>query len=233
MKASKRRFSIKRKLYHFEIYFLYSLVILIGFTSCKRIQQIEKIKLKEGDILFQDLNCGELCDAIESVTQGYNNRDFSHCALIIKENGETKVIEAIGNKVQLNNLKDFLARSGDSTELKNISIGRIKRNYKSIIPEAVGFAKKQIGQPYDDEFILANGSWYCSELIYESFKKANKDKEIFELNPMTFKNPETKEFFPAWILYYATLQKDIPEGKAGINPGLISRSPNIRIITLK
>jgi hypothetical protein len=50
---------------------------------------------------------------------------------------------------------------------------------------------------------------------------------------MTFKNPETKEFFPAWILYYATLQKDIPEGKAGINPGLISRSPNIRIITLK
>jgi hypothetical protein len=25
--------------------------------------------LQEGDLLFQDLNCGELCDAIEAVTE--------------------------------------------------------------------------------------------------------------------------------------------------------------------
>jgi len=205
----------------------------LTFISCN--SNIKKLnhQLVEGDILFQDLNCGELCDAIEAVTEGIDNKDFSHCALVIKDNGETKVIEAIGSKVQVNSLNDFLARSGDSTELKNITIGRIKRNYKSIIPEAVDFAKKQIGQPYDDEFILDNGSWYCSELIYESFKKANKGKEVFELNPMTYRNPENKEFFPAWIKYYEALQKDIPEGKAGINPGLISRSKNIRIISRK
>ena len=203
------------------------------FISCN--SNIKKLnyRLAEGDILFQDLDCGELCDAIEAVTEGVNNKDFSHCALVIKENGETKVIEAIGNKVQVNNLKDFLARSGDSTKLKNVSIGRVKKEYRSIIPEAVYFTKKQVGKPYDDEFILENGSWYCSELIYESFKIANQGKEFFELNPMTFKNPETKEFFPAWIKYYDALQKEIPEGKAGINPGLISRSRNIKIISPK
>lgn len=62
------------------------------------------------------------------------------------------------------------------------------------------------------------------------FKEANNQKDFFELEPMTFKDPNSKEFFPAWINYYNESGKDIPEGKQGINPGLISRSGKIRII---
>ena len=47
---------------------------------------------------------------------------------------------------------------------------------------------------------------------------------------MTFKSPVTKQFFPAWEDYYNELQKPIPEGKPGINPGVISRSDKIIII---
>jgi hypothetical protein len=77
---------------------------------------------------------------------------------------------------------------------------------------------------------LKNGKWYCSELLYESFKEANNNSAFFKLEPMTFKDPKTDTFFPAWVEYYKQLNAEIPEGEAGINPGLISRSSKIQII---
>ncbi len=56
--------------------------------------------LQEGDLLFQNLNCGELCDAIEAVTEGVNGKDFSHCAMVVKINDSLKVVEAIGDKAK-------------------------------------------------------------------------------------------------------------------------------------
>ena len=188
------------------------------------------IQLREGDLLFQDLNCGPLCDAIEAVTQGVNNKSFSHCAMVVSINDTLKVIEAIGEAVQINSINNFFARSGDTSNIKNITIARLKEENNKLIEKAVDFTKKQVGMPYDDEFILNNGSWYCSELIYEAFKKANHNKPFFALEPMTFKSPVTKQFFPAWADYYSELHKQIPEGKPGINPGLISRSDKIIII---
>ena len=37
---------------------------------------------QEGDIFFQDLDCGPPCEAIEAVTQGYKGSNLSHCAII-------------------------------------------------------------------------------------------------------------------------------------------------------
>ncbi len=83
--------------------------------------------LQEGDLLFQDLNCGELCDAIEAVTEGVNGKDFSHCAMVVKINDSLQVVEAIGDQVQVNTLKDFFARSGDTASIQNITVGRVFR----------------------------------------------------------------------------------------------------------
>jgi hypothetical protein len=189
--------------------------------------------LQEGDLLFQDLNCGELCDAIEAVTEGVNGKDFSHCAMVVKINDSLKVVEAIGDKVQVNTLKEFFARSGDTASIHNITVGRVLEKYQPIIAKASLKAKEYIGQPYDDVFLMNNNSWYCSELLFEVFKEANDAQDFFELNPMTFKDPNTHTFFPAWVDYYQQLKQDIPEGKPGINPGLISRSDKIQIIPLK
>lgn len=189
--------------------------------------------LKEGDLLFQNLNCGELCDAIETVTNGVNGKKFSHCAMVIKMNDTLKVVEAIGDKVQVNSLTNFFARSGDTVSIRNITIARVKHNFASLLIKANSFAKQQIGQPYDDEFMLNNGKWYCSELLSQSFKEANNGKDFFNLEPMTFKNPKTNTTFPAWLDYYKRLNTSIPEGKLGINPGLISRSNKIEIINIE
>ena len=198
--------------------------------SCNHSHQTEG--LKAGDILFQNLNCGELCDAIEAVTKGIDGKEFSHCAFVVNINDTLKVIEAIGETVQVNSLENFFARSGDTAEIKNISVGRLKHQYDHLILKATLNSKKLIGKPYDDEFILDNGKWYCSELIYDVFKEANSRKPFFDLEPMTFKNPKTQIFFPAWKAYYKELNKEIPEGQAGINPGLISRSNKIQIIKI-
>lgn len=197
-------------------------------ASCAQVKPT--IQLKQGDLLFQDLNCGPLSDAIEAVTKGINNKSFSHCAMVVSINDTLKVVEAIGKAVQINAIHHFFARSGDTGDIKNISIARLKKEHNKLIEKAADFAIKQVGMPYDDEFILNNGSWYCSELIYAAFKNANDNKSFFSLAPMTFKNPATKQFFPAWADYYAELQKPIPEGKPGINPGLISLSNKIIIL---
>ncbi len=188
--------------------------------------------LQEGDLLFQNLDCGELCDAIEAVTDGIDGKSFSHCAMVVKINDTLKVIEAIGEHVQVNSLQYFFARSGDTSKIQNITVGRVKHQYGNLIQKATLNAKQLIGQSYDDEFLLNNEKWYCSELIYEVFKEANDKNNFFVLEPMTFKNPKTKTFFPAWETYYKALGKEIPEGQAGINPGLISRSDKIQIIKI-
>jgi hypothetical protein len=189
--------------------------------------------LQEGDLLFQNLNCGELCDAIEAVTEGVNGKDFSHCAMVVNINDTLQVVEAIGDKVQVNSIKNFFARSGDTASIQNITVGRVLEKYQPLVAKAALSAKAHIGEPYDDVFLINNNSWYCSELLYDAFKEANDSKDFFELNPMTFKDPKTNDFFPAWVDYYQQLNQDIPEGKPGINPGLISRSGKIEIVRIK
>jgi len=188
--------------------------------------------LIEGDLLFQDLNCGDLCNAIEAVTKGVNGKNFSHCAMVVKINDTLKVVEAIGDKVQVNTLKYFFARSGDTSTIQNITVARVEHQFERLIQKAAEFIKEQIDQPYDNEFLLKNGKWYCSELLYQSFKEANNQNDFFELEPMTFIDKKTNAFFPAWVEYYKQINIEIPEGKLGINPGLISLSSKIQILKI-
>lgn len=203
--------------------------ILIMASGCSSATTAAQ-SLQTGDLLFQDLNCGGLCDAIETVTEGVNGRDFSHCALVVYINDSLKVVEAIGEQVQINSLDDFFERSGDSEVVQNIVAARLKPSYAKLIPAAVAFANQQVGKPYDRPFLLNNGSWYCSELVYAAFAFASKDKAFFSLLPMTFKDPATNDFFPAWVTYYNELGQAIPEGELGTNPGLISRSDKLDVI---
>ena len=66
-------------------------------------QMYPQTSFKVGDIIFQDLDCGPPCDAIEAVTSGYNGAQLSHCGIITeiqgKEFSQIFVIEAIGDGV--------------------------------------------------------------------------------------------------------------------------------------
>lgn len=202
-------------------------ILLLFSTACNA--QITSSQLKTGDLIFQDMDCGPLCDAIEAVTEGHKGNDFSHMGLVYKKNDTIYIIEAAGSAVRMNTLEKF-----SKNTKKPMYIGRVKKKYTKLIPKTISFSLAQIGVAYDDDYVYDNGKYYCSELIYDAFKKANNDKPFFQLFPMTYKEPGTDDFFPAWVNYYQQIGSEIPEGKPGCNPGGMSTSNKIKILgTLK
>jgi Permuted papain-like amidase enzyme, YaeF/YiiX, C92 family len=182
-------------------------------------------QIHEGDILFQHNACGPLCESIDKVTEGHEGIDYNHCGLVIRVNDTLRVVEAIGERVKLSSFKEFYQRSSQRSQ--SLLVGRLKPDWQSSIPQAVSNSLEQIGKPYDSVFEWGNEAIYCSELIYQAFETANQGKPLFDLAPMTFRDPETNEFFPPWVAYYQQLNYPIPEGKPGINPGSLSRSKKL------
>lgn len=182
------------------------------------------MKLKTGDFIFQSMNCGPLCEAINEVTTGYQGNDFSHLGMIYIKNDSIFVIEASGKSVKITTFETFKTYTNSK-----MFVGRLKRKYRKYIPEAISFSVQQIGVPYDDEYLYNNGKYYCSELIYDAFLHAYK-KPLFDLYPMTFKSPKSNDYFEVWAAYYKNLNMEIPEGQFGCNPGGISNSNKLRII---
>lgn len=184
-----------------------------------------------GDLLLQDLDCGAMCEAIERVTTGYKGANFSHVGIAARNDaGEVVVIESVSAGVKITDLLDFLARSSDAAGRPKAAVGRLKKRYRDLAFPAVEQALSLKGKPYDKVFAIDNDAYYCSELVYEAFMRANDGKPVFKLKPMTFKDPDTGHVFSVWQEYYSKLGVSVPEGRPGINPGGISRSPALRIV---
>lgn len=207
----------------------FAIVLILIFSSCSH----NEFKLQKGDLLFQDLDCGELCDAIEKVTTGVNGAKFSHVAIVSKidNDGKAYVIEAY-DKVEETPVSEFLKRSHDDKGNPKVVVAKLLPEYQYLIPVAVNRAYKLLGKKYDSKFDLNDDSYYCSELIYDIFKYYDKGKkiELFPLNSMTFKDPDTGEIMNVWKKYFKELGIPVPEGKPGINPGAISRSPKLKVV---
>ena len=213
-------------------------VFLLFQISCLNRSAQEDFQLQKGDFLFQDLDSSPLCDAIELVTPGYKGANFSHIGMVV-ELGDpycinpdynyidhVRILEAFPTRVRTIRVDSFLNRSLDNNGNPKVIVGRLKVKYAHALSNAIEFANKQLGKPYDDEFLMKNKKYYCSELIYESFESDN----IFELQPMTFLHPETKDTLKIWKEYYSDLGVKIPHNKLGINPGVMSLSDKIEIV---
>jgi len=203
-----------------QVLFALLLLVLPAVSSAVALKE-----LKDGDIIFQNLDCGPMCDAIEAVTQGYERLDFSHMGMVYLRNDSILVIESIGKGVMLTPVDQFLKRTANLH-----LVGRLKPAYTRLIPQALGYSLLCMGMPYDDDFLYANGKYYCSELIYDAFKHANAGKPFFKLFPMTYKEPGTDNFYPVWERHFSQLNLQIPEGLPGCNPGGMSQSDKIRIL---
>lgn len=208
-----------------QLKYKYLTLSILFLLSSLFIHAQQKIQLKAGDLIFQNLACGPLCDAINAVTRGYGGNKFSHMGMVYLRNDSVLIIEASGKDVHLTPLDKFLSRSAFPHY-----VGRLKPVYQGLIPEALTFSIQQMGVPYDDQYLYGNGKYYCSELIYDSFKSSNKGNPFFMMFPMTYKEPGSDQYFPVWKAYFGHLNMDVPEGKPGCNPGGISLSDKISIL---
>ncbi len=179
--------------------------------------------LREGDIVFQNLPCGGMCDAIIATTPCANDRRFNHCGILTVDSGKWLVVEAIGKAVQQTPLETFMARDTAS----RLFVGRAKISGKNR-KEAARKSLSYLGRPYDDPFLPGDSALYCSELVWEIFSQ--NDKKIFSLQPMTFKSKGKTH--PAWEKYYQALAQPIPEGVLGINPCAIANSEQVRFFSV-
>jgi hypothetical protein len=203
--------------------------LIIGICHAQKFE-LDGFVFKQGDILFQDYDCGDLCKAIKKVTKSVKKKSLSHVGLTYILHDSAYVIEAIGENVHLTKLDKFIERSVDQNGNNKILVERVKPEFQRLIAPVIKFALTKLGIPYDQEFIYNNGKYYCSELIYDACLFANDSVPFFELQPMTFKDPATGKTIDAWRNYYEQLNKPIPEGKPGCNPGGISMSKKLNIV---
>lgn len=181
--------------------------------------------LKAGDLLFETIPCGPLCDAINKVTPAYKGRHFNHVGMLITTPRGLRVIEAIGSGVGTTSLDSFQQRTR-----MPIFIGRLKKPYRCLIEKAQAFSIQQIGKPYNISFIMNSDSYYCSQLIYDAFYDTSQGKSIFHLYPMEYKAPGSIHYFPNWESYFKKLHIQVPEGLPGCNPGGLMHEKAIKII---
>ena len=180
----------------------------------------------EGDLIFQDADCGSFCEAIEKVTQSLRGARFSHVGIVRRREGQWVVIEA-NNGVEITPLDSFLRRSVDGHGRPKAMAARLKPEFAPLLPSVLGHAESLVGKPYDEWFNIANDSLYCSELLYFAFREANGGQPFFPLFPMTFRDPATGSVFPVWQSYFDQRKSPVPEGFPGLNPGGISRDDRI------
>lgn len=209
----------------FKILFIVSFLVHSSFAQ----EQLKRTDLKAGDFLFQDLGGGDLSNAIKKVTPHYNGHYFSHVGMLTDYNGSLVVIESYDNIADTVSIEKFEQRTKQT-----IFVGRLKKEYQSLTMQASEEVKKYRGIKYDEKYLPDSNQLYCAELIYNVFKSVNQQQDFFNMQPMTFKDPETRELFPGWINYYKNyFQMEVPEGEMGINPGLLINDKRLEVFQLK
>jgi hypothetical protein len=203
-----------------RIFFLFLMTLFLSCNSSNELQ------IKTGDIIFRGTTASELSQAINDVTQTKIKTNFTHMGVCEVDGENIFVYHAdVGKGVVKESLKDFLKSTTDSEYVADIY--RIKNGDKLKFNAVITEANSLIGNKYNTSYILEDEGYYCSEYVYELFKKDS----IFELEPMTFKDPKTNDFHEGWITHYQKLGIEIPEGKLGCNPNVMASSETIMFVT--
>ena len=111
--------------------------------------------VREGDVIFQT-SSSEQSPLIKLATRSV----ITHCGIIVMKSGKPYVLETL-RILQLTPLDKFIARGkGGRYWLKRSEKENIKIEYGHYL-----------GKPYDLAFSFNNDIYYCSELVYDIYKK--------------------------------------------------------------
>ena len=207
------------------------LSVLLLLISCRQHPTLEPFR--SGDLVFvglpQEATSGQdtMDGAIAAATGDGNRLNLIHVAILeVDEADSLWIIDVtLKHEVKRDSLKnlfrDFTRHDGSLPEML---VMRLKDT--TGVSGYLQKAKSFIGQPYDYEFMPDNGAMYCSELVYESYVRAD-GTHIFPAAPMNFKNAEG-EFAPYWVRLFDRLQLPIPQDVMGTNPQAMYNSEALR-----
>jgi uncharacterized protein YycO len=141
-------------------------LLFLLLASCTGAKKMTVYEPMEGDVLFQSLPNEpgmDLVDAIEGATES----PYSHCGMVLRENDDWWVIEAIG-PVKITQIQDYMDRGRDH----KVWAYRFTEENRKHIPAALAAMKEDLEKPYDARYRFDSEAIYCSELIYRGWKAA-------------------------------------------------------------
>ena len=193
-------------------------------------QPWKAFRFESGDLLFQDLDCGEICDALRGSSAPLDGKHYTHVGMAYRVKDSLWVIEAYGQGVQIVPLNRFMERSITGNGKTRVSVGRVPAEFQSLAGRAVGFALEQRGIPYDHEYTYDNGRYYSSELVFDAYKAAHYGKALFDAGSMSFRDPSGSRITTRWEKYFEEIGVQPPEGKSSISPAGLAADENIEIV---
>ncbi|KEI34612.1 hypothetical protein FRA_50c14820 [Francisella sp. W12-1067] len=164
--------------------------------------------LRKGDVLF-------IVDSYEknisNLSVGYGDYSYYHCSLYI---GDSRIIESVKTEGVI--IADLARYSNNK-----ILVGRTAQK-DDFLNNVIKYAHKLIGCQYNDLFLPnQSGKFYCSELIHELFKYANKGiffKEHY-LNYISLNDLSVSQY---WKDFYGQYGLKVPQGEVGSHPNNLS-----------
>lgn len=146
-----------------------TLFFLVFFLSCTIILAKTQ-KYKTGDLIFQVNKSSDFSLAVTETTTG-KEYNYTHVGIIFIEHDSVFVFEATAPVVCKTPLQNFIEDSKIIDEHYIVVVTRVRFPYQKLIPNAISFAKSALNKAYDSFFIPNNDKYYCSELVYEAFRK--------------------------------------------------------------
>jgi hypothetical protein len=212
---------MKKSTTHFFTTLILSFLLLYP-AKAQETLTYHNLVLQTGDLIFVEAKSDQLSGAINRVTQRQENASFDHVGILEVSEETLFVLHASPKKGSVRELLDSLALES-AQKGKQLAIYRISEEASPIIPDAIQQAKLLLGKPYNWSYVLNDSSLYCSDFVERAFRHG----EVFQLEPMTFKNPKTGEIDPFWEEFYNKLGMEVPEGKPGCNPNGLAANKNL------
>lgn len=196
--------------------------IFSSLASCARPQtpRTDPAALRPGDLIFQKLRCGDLCEAIHRATRVPGLPAVSHVAVVERVDGRrVTLIEAYDRGVARVELETLAARSRHAWYA-----ARLLPPHDAIVPFFLEELRARLGKPYDPLFLPDNDAYYCSELVSDALLSLGV--RIFPRISMSFGRPGSWEY-GVWETYYRAKNMDVPQGHPGTNPNQLLASPHL------
>lgn len=190
---------------------LLSLLLLLCAGACKNgtASRQALFAYQEGDIIFQSLPRGDLVNAIEGMTKS----EWSHCGLVMRENGQWVVYEAL-DTVHRTPLSAWIQRGRNNG---NFEVYRLKPAVPVDAEQLRRHLQPFLGKPYDFHYAPDDSEIYCSELVYKVFDRAQNIKigtwqTLGSLDWKPFEN------------FILTIESSVPLERMMISPVALTRS---------
>ena len=186
--------------------------------------------LLPGDLLFQLRMGGEQEPIISRLFAGRDGMAVNHVAIY---EGDGMAIEAVTSEVKKTSLDEFFSAAvHDNHGRPCVFVCRVEAAYSSVVAAALEFAQQQVST-HDNSHsrdVSRNHqkSWYCGELIVQSFRHSKES--LFKEESMTFHKTDTGELLPFWVQHCQSVGQETVERFS--HPALLSCSDKLAVVNV-